>query len=62
MLSNLLQMHLKQVQEKQKATGDLIGNKIAYKIMEVSKTSPQNSLEIDNDIRMIKKNLKKENY
>ena len=53
---------LKTSSTKAEATGDLIGNKIAYKITEVSKTSPQNSLEIDNDIRMIKKNLKKENY
>ena len=53
---------LKTSSKKAEATGDLIGNKIAYKITEVSKTSPQNSLEIDNDIRMIKKNLKKENY
>ena len=50
MPKNLLQMHLKLLQNKQfkktaEATGDLIGNKIADKITRVSKTSPKNNSE-----------------
>ena len=36
------------IQKSAEATGDLIGNKIADK-MKVSKTSPQNSLEMNQD-------------
>ena len=43
-------MHLKLLQKKSisktaEATGNLIGNKIAYKITRVSKTSPKNNSE-----------------
>ena len=46
MLNNLLQVHLKLLQKRgiqkiAEATGDLIGNKIADKIIKVSRTSPQ---------------------
>ena len=34
------------IQKTAEATGDFIGNKIAYKITRVSKTSPQNDEEI----------------
>ena len=48
MLKNLLQMHLKLLQNEQfkkgEATGDLIGNKMTYKI---TKNSSQNSSETD---------------
>ena len=49
MLKNLLQMHLKLIQNKQfknsraEATGDLIGNKIDNKITRASETSPKNN-------------------
>ena len=54
MLNNLQQMHLKLLQTKTTTTtkkiqdtaeiiGDLIGNKIAHKITEVSTTSPDNN-------------------
>ena len=33
------------IQKTAKATGDLIGNKIAVRITKVSKTSPQNNSE-----------------
>ena len=50
MLSNLLQIQLKLLQNEQlknaaEARGDLIGNRIADKITEVSRRSPQNSSE-----------------
>ena len=50
MLNNLLQVHLKLLQKRgiqkiAEATGDLIGNKIADKIIKVSRTSPQNNSE-----------------
>ena len=65
MLNNLLQMHLKlllkeAIQNRVKATGDLIGNKIPDRIMKVSKTLRQNSSEtvkIEND-----KEISKERY
>ena len=49
-LNNLPQTHLKLLQKKviqkaTEATGELIGNKVTYKIAEVSRNSPQNSLE-----------------
>ena len=65
MLNNLLQMHLKRllkeaIQNRAKATGDLIGNKIPDRIMKVSKSLRQNSSEtvkIEND-----KEISKERY
>ena len=42
------------IQKTAEATGDLIGNKIAHKITKVSKSSQQ--------MRMIKKYLKKDTY
>ena len=48
----ILKMHFQLPQKDQtaEATGDLIGNKIADKITRVSKTSPQNNLEINKEI------------
>ena len=54
MLNNLLQMHLKLgskrvIQETPEATGNLIGNKFADNIRRVSKTSPQNNSETNEE-------------
>ena len=55
MLNNLLQMHLKLFQKKKKnqktaeAIGDLIRNKIAYRITKVSKTSSKNNSETNEE-------------
>ena len=56
MLNKLLQMHVKLLQKEQfkkkqktKATGDLIGNKIANKITKVSKNSQQHNLETNEE-------------
>ena len=54
MLSNLLQMHLKLgskrvIQETPEATGNLIGHKFADNIRRVSKTSPQNNSETNEE-------------
>ena len=38
------------IQKTAKATGDLIGNKIAGRITKVSKTSPQNNSETNEEI------------
>ena len=48
-------MHLKLLQKEQfkkkaEVTGDLIGNKIADKITRASKPSPQNNLEINEEM------------
>ena len=40
----------KAIQKTAQSTGDLIGNKIANKITRVSKTLPQNSSEINEEI------------
>ena len=55
MLNNLQKMRLKLLQKESfkktaGATGDLIGNKIADKITRSSKTSPQDNLEMDEEI------------
>ena len=55
MLNNLQKMRLKLLQKESfkktaEATGDLVGNKIAYKITRSSKTSPQDNLEMDEEI------------
>ena len=53
-------MHLKLLQKKaiQKTTevaGELIGNKVTYKIAKVSRNSPQNSLEtVKNETKNIR--------
>ena len=50
MLNNLQQMRLKLLQRTAEATGDLIGNKVADRIMKVLKNSQQNNLEaVTND-------------
>ena len=54
MLDNLVQMQLKLLQNERfkkaaEATADLIGNKIADKIKRISKTSPQNNLETNEE-------------
>ena len=54
MLNNLLQMHLKLhskrvIQETPEATGNLIGNKFVDKIRRISKTSPQNNSETNEE-------------
>ena len=54
MLNSLLQIYLKLHQKEQfkktaEGTGDLIANKIADKIINVSKTSPKNSLETNEE-------------
>ena len=66
MLKNLKQMQLKLLQEKQlkktaEATSDLIGNKIAEKTTEVSKSSRQNNRSIL-DIGTEHKEITKERY
>ena len=46
-------MHLKLLQIerlKKKVTGDLIGNKVADKIIKVSRTSPPSNLETNEEI------------
>ena len=48
-------MHLRLLQKEQfkkkaEVTGDLIGNKIADKITRASKPSPQNNLEINEEM------------
>ena len=53
-LKNLLQMHLKLLQEERfkktaEVTGGLTGNQIADKITKVWKTSPQNNSEINGE-------------
>ena len=55
MLNNQQKMRLKLLQKESfkktaEATGDLVGNKIAYKITRSSKTSPQDNLEMDEEI------------
>ena len=55
MLNNLQKMRLKLLQKESfkktaGATGDLIGNKIADRITRSSKTSPQDNLEMDEEI------------
>ena len=55
MLNNLQKMRLKLLQKESfkktaEATGHLVGNKIAYKITRSSKTSPQDNLEMDEEI------------
>ena len=47
MLNNLQQMRSLKIVE---AIGDVIGNKIADKITRASKTSPQNNLEVTEEI------------
>ena len=53
MLKNLLHTFKvtskRSIQKKTEATGDFIGNKIADRITKVSKTSPQNNLETDEE-------------
>ena len=54
MLDNLVQMQLKLLQNERfkkaaESTADLIGNKIADKITRISKTSPQNNLETNEE-------------
>ena len=52
MLNSLLQMHYcikKSDSTTAEATDDLIGNKIADKITNVSKTSPKNNLETNEE-------------
>ena len=53
MLNNLRQMRLELLQKEQfknsRTTGDLIGNKIADKITRVTKTSPQNNRETNEE-------------
>ena len=55
MLNNLQKMRLKLLQKESfkktaGATGNLIGNKIADRITRSSKTSPQDNLEMDEEI------------
>ena len=58
-LNNLPQIRLKLLQKKAiqkttEATGELIGNKVTYKIAKVSRNSPQNSLEtVENETENI---------
>ena len=40
------------IQKKAEATGDVIGNKIADKIIRVSKTSPQNNSKTNEEGRL----------
>ena len=40
------------IQKKAEATGDVIGNKIADKIIRVSKTSPQNNSKTNKEGRL----------
>ena len=47
------------IQKTGEATGDLIGNKIADKIIRVSKTSLQNNLETNEEI--FRKNISLQN-
>ena len=53
-------MHLKLLQKKAiqkttEVTGELIGNKVTYKIAKVSRNSPQNSLEkVKNETKNIR--------
>ena len=64
MLNSLPQMHLK-LPQKEEATVDLIGNKIADKITKISRSSPQNNSEmIRNETENIKhdKVIPKERY
>ena len=64
MLNNLPQMHLK-LPQKEEATVDLIGNKIADKITKISRSLPQNNSEmIRNETENIKhdKVIPKERY
>ena len=54
MLNNLLKMHLKllqkeQFKKQQKQLGDLIGNKTADRDSKVSKNSPHNSSETNEE-------------
>ena len=54
MLNNLLRIHLKllqktAIQKTAEATRDLIGTKIANKTIRVSKTSPQNNSETNEE-------------
>ena len=55
---NLPQIHLKLLQKEQfktSITGDLTGNKIADKITTVSKTSPQNNSETNEEEILLRK-------
>ena len=49
------------IQKPAKTTGDLIGNKMADKTTEVSKTSQQNNLETAKN-EHVKENLKRDIY
>ena len=48
------------IQKTAEATGDLIGNKIAHKITRVSKTSPQNNLETNEEEMLSEKYISPE--